>query len=159
MIQKIVNIYIKIIYIRHYMNNILNIILPGKNIDKLTNYILIDKNNIEELEIGMHIKYKKENDNKIYNGGFLIKIIDLNKDKLVYTILILKSNIVWNMRFIKYKIYGKKICLFNHKKNIIQDIKIEFINDINKSKKIINDNLNYKLLLINNNKNKYKIIF
>jgi hypothetical protein len=83
--------------------------------NKLNNYELISRNNLENLSLGMHIKYSKsEYDSekniiidKIYNGGFLINI--LNANKIVNLILVLKSNIIWKLRFIKFKIYAKKI--------------------------------------------------
>jgi hypothetical protein len=78
-------------------------------------YILITRDNVNILKPGMHIKYiKKYYDEgtkrvkeKMCNGGFLINII--NSDKIVNMILVLKTNIYWNMRFLKYTIYAKKI--------------------------------------------------
>lgn len=141
------------------MNKINDFMLSDNKdkLNKLNKYILIDKNNIHILKLGMHIKYMKNNDDKIYNGGFLINIID--KDKLFDTILILKSNIIWNLKFIKYKIYAKCLNDFNRKKKIIEDIKIEYSDEINKSKENINQKLFYKLLLIKNKKDNYKIQF
>jgi hypothetical protein len=82
--------------------------------NKLDDYNLITRYNINDLEIGMHIKYIKSNlnpltnqyEDKIMNGGFLIEI--LNPSQIVNMIFILKTNIIWKMRFIKFKIYGKK---------------------------------------------------
>ena len=133
--------------------------LINKNKNSLNEYIYINKDNLDILKLGMHIKYTKEDNGKIYNGGFLIKIIDLDQTKLVNLILILKSNIIWNMRFIKYKIYGKLIHNFNRNNNLLQlnKLRVEYEEEINKSKEIINNKINYKLLLIKNNKHKYDI--
>lgn len=133
--------------------------LYGETSNGIENYLLIDRNNIDELELGMHIKYIKYGNDKIYNGGFLKKIIDLDKNKLVNTILILKSNIIWKMRFLKYTIYAKKIKSFNRKNNIINQIKENNKEIINKKN---NDLINYidnKLLEIKSNKNNYKLQF
>jgi hypothetical protein len=96
--------------------NIINNINDNKD-SKLDGYKLF---NIEEsvMSKGSHIKYiKKVNGiNKIFNGGFLIDIIDI--DKPIYTYLILKSNIIWKLRYCKYKIYIKENKNFNNSSNI-----------------------------------------
>jgi hypothetical protein len=120
--------------------------LLNKNID---DYILITRDNIDSLELGSYIKYIK--DDKLINGGFLIKII--NADKIVYTELLLKSNIIWKLRFIKYKIYMK-----NNKTNIIKkSLHEEYQDEISQRKKELDKEINQKILNININKNKYKI--
>ena len=132
------------------------------NNDELNNYELITRNDLDKLKIGMHIKYIKKMynletdkiENKIYNGGFLINI--LNIDNPINLILIVKSNIIWKLHFIKYKIYGKQINKFN---NIQNNFKELYKNEIlEKNKK---DYLEVQKLMdeINKKKNNYKIIF
>lgn len=120
-------------------------------------YTLITRDELSKLKLGSHIKYIKniinqetnEIEEKIYNGGFLINI--LNKDKPYNTILVLKSNIIWKLRFIKYKVY--KLSTFKNElrkqfENILDDKMIKFQetydNEINE---------------IIKNKNKHKVIF
>ena len=50
-----------------------NILSNNDNLES-DNYILITRANINDLVIGSHIKYIK--DNKILNGGFLLKLIN-----------------------------------------------------------------------------------
>ena len=104
-----------------------NIVDKNKN-NLLNNYELITRSDLDKLELGMHIKYviykEDEKSPKIYNGGFLINI--LNKDNIVNMILVLKSNIIWKLRFMKYKIYGKNIKKFNRTVNIIDDLKLVY---------------------------------
>lgn len=118
--------------------------------NQFDNYILIDDTNIELLEKGNHVKYLK--DNKLYNGGFLIKIIDYNPKKLINTFLVLKSNIIWKLRFNKYKIYVKK------KENKIDSLKELYNHEIKKINSNYTNNINIKLDIIKNNKNNYNII-
>ena len=133
--------------------------------NKLNNYELISRNNLENLSLGMHIKYSKsEYDSekniiidKIYNGGFLINI--LNTNKIVNLILVLKSNIIWKLRFIKFKIYAKKIENFTKPKiNIIKDdMRNRFKNEIEIRKKKLIDEQDEKIAIILLKKNKYNI--
>jgi hypothetical protein len=166
--------------------NINNHLLPSSKITKsigindLTNYKFITRNNIDEIEIGSHIKYIKNvydtNKNKfyekIYNGGFLLEII--NSDKIYNLTLVLKSNIIWKMKFIKYKVYSKSKTNFvynKHKKNQIQEQEQEqnqniekyFRNknkqEIDKRKQEIDKYVQEKINLVKNNKNKHFILF
>lgn len=77
--------------------------LIEKNLELNNNYKKIL--NINELKLGMHIKYIK--DDKIYNGGFLVKIENNNNPHLIY--LILKTNIIWKLKFLKYEILAKDL--------------------------------------------------
>lgn len=132
--------------------------------DKLQDYIKITRNNLIDLEIGMHIKYiKKEIDpitkkeiDKIYSGGFLTKI--LNPDKIVLMELVLKSNIIWKLRFIKYDCYGKKPENFKINKSI-NKLHSAFESEINKRKEELNIQQNEKIKNIIKNKSKYIINF
>jgi hypothetical protein len=122
---------------------------------ELEDYILLSRDNLDNLELGMHIKYiKSEYDEKkrkyidrLASGGFLVKV--LNGDKIVNMVLLLKvgSSLI-KLRYIKYKIYGRKIV--KNKSNLIDD----FNNDtefIQKKEEVINK---YRQKLINNkNKN------
>ena len=112
-----------------------------------TDIIEITRENINDLIIGSYIKYIK--DDKLVGGGFLIKIN--NPTKIVYTELILKSNIIWRLRFIKYKIYMKKPHLI---KNTLYD---QYSVEIEARKKELDKEIINKIELINLNKNKYKI--
>ena len=139
--------------------------IKKKKKDPLDGYIEITRNNLEDLEIGMHIKYiKKVYDldkdiyyESVYNGGFLV---DIKKEEKVYEmVLVVKSNIIWNLRFIKYKIYGKPIKNFNRSnlvKNSFRDI---FEDEITKRKKELEEEQNKKINEIISKKDKYKIIF
>lgn len=122
---------------------------------ELEDYILLSRDNLDNLELGMHIKYiKSEYDekkdkyiDKVVSGGFLVKV--LNGDKIVNMVLLLKvGNSLIKLRYIKYKIYGKKIV--RNKTNLIDN----FNNDtefIQKKEEVINK---YKQkLTINKNKN------
>jgi len=71
--------------------------------DPLYDYEYIDRYNLDKLQIGMHIKYiKKTLDLEtgkeigvVYNGGFLVNI--LNGNKIVNMILILKCQLLKNL--------------------------------------------------------------
>ena len=127
--------------------------------DPLYDYEYIDRYNLDKLQIGMHIKYIKktsdQNTGVVYNGGFLVNI--LNGDKVVNMVLILKSNIIWKLRFIKYQVYGKPINKLK-KTRIKDDFREIYKDEINLRKKELNDKLNNELNNINKNKDKYKII-
>lgn len=140
-------------------NNLYNIFKNTKdtkeNKDDLEDYILLSRDNLDNLELGMHIKYiKSEYDekkqkyiDKIVSGGFLVKV--LNGDKIVNMELLLKvgSSLI-KLRYIKYKIYGKKIV--KNKSNLIDELNnnTEFIQ---KKEEVINK---YRQKLTNNkNKN------
>ena len=115
-----------------------------------SNLILITRENIDDLVIGSYIKYVK--DDKLIGGGFLIKII--NPDKIVYTELVLKSNIIWRLRFIKYN----KIYMINNKINTIKNsLHDEYNIEITNRKAELDKEINEKIQNINSNKNKYKI--
>lgn len=102
-------------------------------IEENNNYEYISRYDIDKLKLGMHIKYIKNN--KLYNGGFLIDII--NSDNIINMILILKSNIIWKLRFIKYKVYAKPIDKFNRASNIQDIFKSEYKDIIDKKTKEI----------------------
>lgn len=132
--------------------------------EQLDGYIEITRNNLEDLEIGMHIKYIKKELNldtgesldRIYNGGFLLEI--KKGEKVFEMILVVKSNIVWNLRYIKYKIFGKKKENFTRKTDIIKDDLREMFGDlISKRKKELEEEQEEKIKEIVLNKNKYKI--
>ena len=135
--------------------------------DKLKKYNLISRHNINELEIGMHIKYIKnilnpltnQYEEKIMNGGFLIDII--NPSQIVNMIFVLKTNIIWKLRFIKFKIYGKKKEEFENS-NLDTNSKHElyqiFKTEIDARKNEITNEQNNKIANIINNKTKYNII-
>jgi hypothetical protein len=97
--------------------NIINNINEIKDV-KLDDYKLLNVNDLTVMPKGSHIKYIKKVDgvDKVLNGGFLIDIIDINKP--IYTYLILKSNIIWKLRYCKYKIYIKENKNFNNNNNI-----------------------------------------
>jgi len=134
--------------------------------DPLDGYIEINRNNLEDLEIGMHIKYIKkelnletgEETDRIYNGGFLL---DIKKgDKIFEMVLVVKSNIIWNLRYIKYKIFGKKSENFVKKTEIIKDDFREMFGDlISERRKELENEQNQKIKEIISKKDKYKIIF
>jgi hypothetical protein len=115
--------------------------------DTNSELIEITRDNINDLVIGSYIKYIK--DDKLIGGGFLIKVN--NPSKIVYTELILKSNIIWKLRFIKYKVYMKKI---NQIKDTLYN---QYSVEIEHRKKELDEEINSKIKLINLNKNKYKI--
>ena len=133
---------------KKYYDNFLEITnddrkVKSKGINDLTNYKMIGRYNLSDLKIGMHIKYVKnvfdirtnQTYEKIYNGGFLLNV--LNGDKVVDMVLVLKSNIIWKMRFIKYKIYGKDPELFvksETNNSILNKIADEFKDDIERKK-------------------------
>lgn len=134
-----------------------------QNNDKLENYKLISRNNIDDLEFGMYIKYiKNEYDDSgkiienICSGGFLVGI--LNGDKIYKLLLQLKTgDHIWNLKFIKYKIYGKSKKLFkSSNKNILRDIYKNEIAEINKKSL---DEQNKKINEIIKNKHKHEILF
>ena len=132
--------------------------------DPLYDYEYIDRYNLDKLQIGMHIKYIKKTldletgkvHQVVYNGGFLVNI--LNGDKIVNMVLILKSNIIWKLRFIKYQVYGKPINKLK-KTRIKDDFREIYKDEINLRKKELNDKLNNELDIINKSKDKYKVIF
>jgi hypothetical protein len=143
-------------------------IVKSKGIDDLTNYKEIGRYNLSNLKIGMHIKYVKnvydmrtdKTYEKIYNGGFLLNII--NPDKVVEMVLVLKSNIIWKMRFIRYKIYGKDPELFvkpQSEISIINKIAKEFKDDIEKKKEELRNRYAVDPNIIAEKKKKYNIIF
>ena len=115
--------------------------------DTNTELIEITRENINDLVIGSYIKYIK--DDKLIGGGFLIKVN--NPSKIVYTELVLKSNIIWKLRFIKYKVYMRKI---NQIKDTLYN---QYLVEIEHRKKELDEEINSKIKLINLNKNKYKI--
>jgi uncharacterized protein YpmS len=122
----------------------------NSNSNSNSNLIQITRDNLNSLELGSYIKYIK--DDKLISGGFLIKII--NPDKIVYTELVLKSNIVWRLRFIKYN----KIYKINNKINVIKNsIYDEYKQEIADRKVELDKEINQKIQNINSNKNKYKI--
>jgi len=135
-------------------------VLIENNEEDISGYKLITRDNLEDLHIGMHIRYVKKIYNidtgnieeKTYNGGFLVNII--NGSKVVDMVLILKSNIFWKLRFLKYKIYGKNKLEQNKEKNKLYDL---FKEDVDKRVKEMKDDLYLKLN--NNKKNKHKVIF
>lgn len=116
-------------------------------------YDYITRYDIDKLKLGMHIKYIKND--KLYNGGFLVDII--NPDNIVNLILILKSNIIWKLRFIKFKIYAKSMDKFNRASNIQNIFKSEYKDIIDKRTKEIESELNKKLENIK--RTDYKIEF
>lgn len=121
------------------------------------NYTLITRDNLSDLKLGVHIKYIKnvfnpktnEIEEKIYNGGFLINI--LNKDKPYETILVLKSNIIWKLRFIKYKVYK-----LNAIKN---ELRKQFDNILDEKMVKFQKTYDNEINEIIKNKNKHKVIF
>ena len=120
------------------------------NTNSNLNLIQITRDNLHTLKLGSYIKYVK--DDKLIGGGFLIQI--KNPDKIVYTELILKSNIVWKLRFIKYN----KIYYINNKINIIKNsLHDEYKDEITQRKIELDKEINQKIQNININKNKYKI--
>lgn len=138
--------------------------VKSKGIDDLTNYVLITRHNVNDLKLGMHIKYVKnvfdintnETKEKIYNGGFLVQI--LNGLKIFDLTLVLKSNITWKMKFIKYKIYGRSCDNFAPQlsKNMFID---EFQEEIDLKRQAIEQRFRPDLEKISRNKKKYKINF
>ena len=119
-----------------------------KDKDKDSNLVQITRDNIHNLKLGSYIKYVKGD--KLIGGGFLIRII--NPDKIVYTELVLKSNIIWKLRFIKYN----NIYLINNKINVIKNsLHIKYHKEISDRKIELDNEINQKLTNINLNKNKY----
>ena len=97
------------------------------------NYQLIDRYNIDKLKLGMHLQY--ERDNKLFNGGIILKIE--NPEKYYEMTLTLKSNIIWKMKIIKYKVYvsdkdGFKTKYHDEIENAINNIKEKYKNKLNK---------------------------
>ena len=88
-------------------------IKPKLDNDKLYNYRLLEFNELKEFKKGSHIKYIDDN-NIIHNGGFIIDIKNSNSN--ILAMLILKSNIIWKLRFSKYKVYIKDITIYNNSK-------------------------------------------
>ncbi len=131
--------------------------------DPLNEYELISRYELDKLEIGMHIKYLKKvynlntglEEEKIYNGGFLIEI--LNGDKTVNLTLLLKSNIIWKLKFIKYKIYGKSQSKFNGTNKLKNNLREEYKDIIQLKMKEVDNILNKKIDIINKNKHKYRV--
>lgn len=121
----------------------------------MNDYVLIDKTNISKLQPGMHIKYIKqyydENDvvkEKICNGGILINLLDTKK---IYTIkLLLKTNIYWQLHFLKYKIYAKNM-------SQIENIKYENKDKIKQKTMALLNKEQEKINLIMNKKTEFKI--
>jgi len=136
-------------------------IVKSKGINDLTNYKIITRDNIDDLKIGCHIKYIKNifdiNTDKIYekiyNGGFLVEIIDGN---IMHNLtLVLKSNITWKMKFIKYKVYAKFKNNFHYEnkdKQFQDNFRNENINEINNRKKEIDKMVQSKLNKLKYNK-------
>ncbi len=115
-----------------------------------SNLVQITRDNLNDIKLGTYIKYIK--DGKLIGGGFLIKII--NPEKIVYTELLLKSNIIWKLRFIKYN----KIYYTNNKITVIKNsLYDEYHTEIAERKKELDKEINHKIQNININKNKYKI--
>jgi len=140
----------------------------SKGINDLTNYILITRDNINMLEIGCHIKYIKnvfdietnKTYEKIFNGGFLVEITD--GDKMHTLTLVLKSNITWKMRFIRFKVYAKFKKDFNYenKNKIVEDhFRNENAELIEQRKKEIDKQVQDKLKQIQNKPKKHFILF
>lgn len=140
----------------------------SNGINDLTNYILVTRDNIDILEVGCHIKYIKNvfdiNTNKtyekIFNGGFLLEITD--GDKMHTLTLVLKSNITWKMRFIRYKIYAKLKKDFNYenKNKVVEDhFRNENAELIEQRKKEIDKQVQSKLKQIQNKAKKHFILF
>jgi hypothetical protein len=137
-----------------------------EELDPLDGYVEITRNKLEDLEIGMHIKYIKKELNletgeeidRVYNGGFLL---DIKKgDKVFDMVFVLKSNIIWNLRYIRYKIFGKKSENFAKKTDKIKDDFREMFGDlISERKKELQDEQNQKIKEIISKKDKYKITF
>lgn len=131
--------------------------------DPLYDYELISRYNLDKLEIGMHIKYIKKaynlntgvSEDKIYNGGFLIDI--LNGDKTVNLTLLLKSNIIWKLKFIKFKIYGKSKSKFNNTNKLKNNLREEYKDILQLKMKEVDDILNKEIEIINKNKHKYRV--
>ena len=136
--------------------------------DPLKNYILINRHNLNDLKIGMHIKYIKneiktetgEMIEKVKNGGFLVNI--KNGKKVYEMILVVKTNIIWNLKFIKYKIYGQTQRL-NLESKLIKKINLNgfkdlFIDLITERKKELENEQNEKIKDIISKKNDYNII-
>jgi len=142
-------------------NKVFNI--TNEDNEKLKDYVLITRNNLENLEIGMHIKYiKKSYDletneikENVLNGGFLLDV--LKGDKIATMELLLKSNIVWRLKFLKYDIYGKSKSKFNTQDNVKNNLKEIFKDVIEEKKKEYDVKLNDKLKDIKKSKSKYKI--
>lgn len=139
----------------------------SNGINDLTNYVIVTRDNIDILEIGCHIKYIKNifdiNTNKtyekIFNGGFLLEITD--EDKMHTLTLVLKSNITWKMRFIRYKVYAKLKKDFNYdnKNKVVEDhFRTEHADLIEQRKKEIDKKVKDKLKTIQNTK-KHFVLF
>ncbi len=130
-----------------------------KKDSNMDNYYEITYDNINDLQLGTHIKYL--NNGKICNGGFLLKIT--YDDDIDEIILLVKSNIVWNLRLSKYHVYAKDIEDFNkstqYNTNIFKKIRDEFHDDIELRKKQLIEEQNKKIYDIRNNKKNYKIQF
>jgi hypothetical protein len=135
----------------------------SKGINDLTNYTLITRDNVNILEIGCHIKYVKNvldiNTNKtyekIFNGGFLLEIV--NGDKMHTLDLVLKSNITWKLRFIRFKIYAKlkKDFHYENKNKVVEDhFRNENAEIIEQRKKEIDKKVQDKLKLIQSKQKK-----
>ena len=142
----------------------------SNGINDLTNYKLITRENIDDLEIGCHIKYIKNvfdiETNKLYektyNGGFLVEIVD--GDKIHTLTLVLKSNITWKMKYIKYKVYAKAKKDFYKQENENKQFEDHFRNDnieeINERKKEIDKRVQDKLKNIQKqNKKNHFVLF
>ena len=130
----------------------------SKNENSLDNYYEITYDNIDELKLGSHIKYI--NKGRIYNGGFLLRIT--YDDDIDEIILLVKSNIIWNLKFSKYQVYAKDVSEFNkstYDNGIFRQIRNEFKEDIELRKNQLLNEQNQIITEIKNNKKKYKIDF
>jgi len=117
---------------------------------ELENYIKITRDNLDDFELGMHIKYIKNinGTDHIMNGGFLLDI--LCPDKIVQMRLVLKTNIIWRLCFLKYDIYGKKTTNFDKGfAKLYKCFKTDIAESVNEKKKA----QDYKIAKIKANKN------
>lgn len=124
------------------------------NGDPLYGYQLIDRNHINDLKIGMHIKYVKrilnpitqQEEDKLCDAGSLLKIINA---KRIFELILQTSN--KRIRFLKYKIYAKT--------DSIQQFYNLFKHDIEKRTLEMTKEQMKKIHLIEQNKHNYKIEF
>lgn len=146
-------------------NNLKEKQIKGKQIkekqikdNKLDNYYEVTYDNIDELKLGSHIKYL--NKGRIFNGGFLLKVT--YDDDIDEIILLVKSNIVWNLKLSKYQVYAKDLTDFksaSYDDNIFRQIRNEFKEDIELRKSQLLYEQDQIITEIKNNKKKYKINF
>jgi hypothetical protein len=141
-------------------------ILSIEEIHAKIKFNIVKKIHYDDLKKGMHIKYIKnmydyEADKfieKVCNGGFLIEIE--NGDKIIDLKLVVKTNIVWKLRFIKYTIYAKDPDDFYRESIEVKNTAYEENKEaIEKRKKELHQQMEIKLNNIKKNKDKYKIIF